>query len=53
VIALGLGVSIELVQAPLPYRSCELVDAVADDAVGLAAFSAAAWARGRRRERRG
>jgi len=56
-LAVGLGVAIELVQAPLPYRDCQLRDALVDAAgaaLGLAVFSAAARARGRRsRWRRG
>jgi VanZ family protein len=56
-LAVSLGVAIELVQAPLPYRDCQLADALVDvagAALGLAAFSAAARARARRsRWRRG
>jgi VanZ family protein len=56
-IAVGLGVAIELVQAPLPYRDCQRGDALVDAAgaaLGLAAFSVAARARARRsRWRRG
>lgn len=54
-LAAGLGGVIELVQGPLPYRDMQLLDFLVDvagAAVGLAAFSAAAWAR-RRRSRRG
>jgi len=49
--AVSLGVAIELVQAPLPYRDCQLGDALVDvagAALGLAVFSAVARARGRR-----
>ena len=57
VLAVSLGVAIELVQAPLPYRDCQLADALVDvagAALGLVAFSAAARARARRsRWRRG
>ena len=56
-VAVSLGVAIELVQAPLPYRDCQLGDALVDvagAALGLAVFSAVARARGRRpRWRRG
>jgi len=56
-LAVSLGVAIELVQAPLPYRDCQLADALVDvagAALGLVAFSAAARARARRsRWRRG
>ena len=56
-LAVGLGVAIELVQGPLPYRDCQLRDALvnaAGVALGLAAFSVAARARARRpRWRRG
>jgi VanZ family protein len=56
-LAVSLGVAIELVQAPLPYRDCQLGDALvnaAGAALGLAAFSVAARARARRpRSRRG
>jgi len=56
-LAVSLGVAIELVQAPLPYRDCQLADALADAAgaaLGLAAFSAVAGARAwRLRWRRG
>jgi len=50
VLAVSLGVAIELVQAPLPYRDCQLADALIDAvgaALGLAVFSAAARARAR------
>jgi VanZ family protein len=50
-LAVVLGVAIELVQAPLPYRDCQLADALfnaAGAALGVAAFSAVAWARERR-----
>ena len=57
VLAVSLGVAIELVQAPLPYRDCQLSDALLDAAgaaLGLALFSAVALARARRpRWRRG
>jgi VanZ family protein len=57
VLAVSLGVAIELVQAPLPYRDCQLGDALVDAAgaaLGLAVFSAVARARARRpRWRRG
>ncbi|MEI6449848.1 MAG: VanZ family protein [Actinomycetes bacterium] len=56
-LAVSLGVAIELVQAPLPYRDCQLADALvnaAGAALGLGFFSAAARARARRpRGRRG
>jgi len=56
-LAVCLGVAIELVQAPLPYRDCQLSDALvnaAGAALGLAVFSVAARARARRpRWRRG
>jgi len=56
-LAVSLGVAIELVQAPLPYRDCQLRDALvnaAGAALGLAVFSVAARARARRpRGRRG
>ena len=56
-LAVSLGVAIELVQAPLPYRDCQLGDALVDAAgaaLGLAVFSAVARARARRpRWRRG
>jgi VanZ family protein len=56
-LAVALGVAIELVQAALPYRDCQLGDALVNAAgavLGLAAFSAAARARARRpRWRRG
>jgi VanZ family protein len=51
VLAVALGVAIEVVQAPLPYRDCQLGDALvnaAGAALGLAAFSVAARARARR-----
>jgi VanZ family protein len=56
-LAIGLGVAIELVQGLLPYRDCQVSDALADaagTALGLAALSAVprAWAR-RPRGRRG
>jgi VanZ family protein len=47
-LAVSLGVAIELVQAPLPYRDCQLADALVDAAgaaLGVAAFSVAARAR--------
>ena len=50
-LAVCLGVAIELVQAPLPYRDCQLRDALVDAAgvaLGLAFFSVAARARARR-----
>jgi VanZ family protein len=50
VLAVSLGVAVELVQAPLPYRDCQLADALVDAAgvaLGLVAFSAAARARAR------
>ena len=56
-VAVSLGVAIELVQAPLPYRDCQLGDALVDvagAALGIAVFSAVARVRGRRpRWRRG
>jgi VanZ family protein len=56
-LAVSLGVAIELLQAPLPYRDCQLGDALvnaAGTALGLAVFSAVARARERRpRWRRG
>ena len=56
-VAVSLGVAIELVQAPLPYRDCQVGDALVDvagAALGLAVFSAVARERGRRpRSRRG
>ncbi len=56
-LAVGLGVALELVQAPLPYRDCQLGDALFDAAgaaLGLAIFSVAARARVRTpRGRRG
>jgi VanZ family protein len=56
-LAISLGVAIELVQAPLPYRDCQLRDVFVNAAgavLGLAVFSAAARARERRpRWRRG
>jgi VanZ family protein len=54
-LAVALGVAIELAQAPLPYRDCQLADALVDAAgaaLGLVAFSVAARVR-RPRERRG
>ena len=54
-LAVGLGVAIELVQAPLPYRDCQLADALVDAAgaaLGLAVFSASAGARARQSRRR-
>lgn len=48
VLAVGLGIAIELVQAPLPYRDCQLSDVAvnaAGAALGLALFSVAAPAR--------
>jgi VanZ family protein len=57
VLAVGLGVAVELVQALLPYRDCQLSDMAvnaAGAALGLALFSAAAPARrGRAPARRG
>jgi len=57
VAAACLGALIELVQAPLPYRDCQLSDAVINVAgagAGLALFSLAARSRARRRlSRRG
>jgi VanZ family protein len=50
-LAVCLGVAIEVVQAPLPYRDCQLGDALvnaAGAALGLAVFSVVALARGRR-----
>lgn len=56
-LAVSLGVAIELVQAPLPYRDCQVGDALvnaAGAALGLAVFSVAARTRARRpRWRRG
>jgi VanZ family protein len=56
-LAIGLGVAIELAQVLLPYRDCQMSDALADAAgaaLGLAVFSAAVRARARRpRGRRG
>ncbi|MCX6374257.1 MAG: VanZ family protein [Actinobacteria bacterium] len=56
-LAVGLGAAIELVQAPLPYRDCQLGDALVDAAgaaLGLAVLSVAVRARARRsRWRRG
>lgn len=55
VAAACLGALIELAQALLPYRDCQLADAVVNIAgagVGLVVFSLAARAR-RRRSRRG
>jgi VanZ family protein len=56
-LAVGLGVLIELVQAPLPYRDCQVADALIDAAgaaLGLMAFSVVVWAQARRpRWRRG
>jgi len=54
-LSVGLGVAIELVQAPLPYRDCQLADALVDAAgaaLGLAVFSASAGARARQSRRR-
>jgi VanZ family protein len=52
-----LGVLIEVLQGPLPYRDCQLGDALANGAgvaLGVAFFSVAARARARRpRWRRG
>lgn len=57
VVAIGMGVLIELVQGPLPYRDCQLSDALTDVAgvaLGLVVFSVVARAPGRRsRWRRG
>ena len=57
VLAVSLGALIELVQALLPYRDCQLQDALINAvgaAFGLAVFSVAARARARRpRWRRG
>jgi len=57
VAAACLGALIELVQAPLPYRDCQLSDAVINivgAGAGLALFSLAARSRARRRlSRRG
>jgi VanZ family protein len=57
VLAVSLGALVELVQAPLPYRDCQLQDALvnaAGAALGLAVFSVAARVRVRRsRWRRG
>lgn len=50
-----LGLLIELAQAVLPYRDCQLTDAgvnVAGAGVGLAVFSLAARSRARRRRAR-
>jgi len=50
-VAVSLGVAIELVQAPLPYRDCQVGDALVDvagAALGLVVFSAVARARERR-----
>jgi VanZ family protein len=56
-LAACLGVTIEVVQAPLPYRDAQLSDALLDiagAALGISVFSAAARARARRpRWRRG
>jgi VanZ family protein len=56
-LAIGLGAAIELVQALLPYRDCQLSDALVNAAgagLGLALFSVVARRRGRRpRWRRG
>lgn len=54
-LAAGLGALIELVQAALPYRDCQLSDAlinVAGAGAGLAVFSLAARSRARRRRAR-
>jgi VanZ family protein len=51
-IAVGLGVAVELVQALLPYRDAQIGDALVDVvgvAVGLLAFSLAAGMRARQR----
>ena len=50
VLAVSLGVAIELVQATLSYRDCQLADALIDAvgaALGLVVFSAAARTRAR------
>jgi VanZ family protein len=50
-LAVGLGVAIELVQALLPYRDCQLSDALvnaAGAALGAAIFSVVARAKARR-----
>jgi VanZ family protein len=55
VAAAGLGAIIELVQAPLPYRDCQLADALVNAAgacAGLVVFSLAARIRVRRRRSR-
>ena len=54
-LAVGLGVVIEVVQAFLPYRDCQAIDVLVNAAgavCGVAAFSAASAASGRRRSRR-
>lgn len=53
--AVGLGVVIEFVQVPLPYRDFQLADALINGVgvgVGLALFSLAARTRARRRRSR-
>jgi VanZ family protein len=55
VLAAGLGVAIEVVQGPLPYRDAQLVDALVDiagAALGAVLISAVALSR-RPRSRRG
>jgi len=55
VAAAGLGTLIELVQAALPYRDCQLADVmvnVVGACAGLAVFSLAARSRARRRRSR-
>jgi VanZ family protein len=55
--SVGLGLLIELIQAPLPYRDAQAADVAVDvlgAALGLAAFSAvAAWRAWRPRWHRG
>lgn len=55
-LAVGLGILIEAVQALLPYRDAQLLDVMvnaAGTALGLAVFSAVAPPPGRTRRRRG
>jgi VanZ family protein len=55
VMAACLGALIELIQAPLPYRDCQLSDALTNivgAGAGLIVFSLAAWMRARRRRSR-
>lgn len=55
-VAATLGIAIEVVQAPLPYRDCQVSDALVDicgAVVGLGTFSAAARCRWGRRSRCG